>query len=567
MKALELLKNQEDLLVVDKATSKHIRNLSSSLNQLMKDMNNQILSFKQYTESQLDGELNGKIIVIKSLAGFFKNNKFLRLENIVNGIKHDENTRLSALYSVKTKLLDTLRTLIKESYREAVISAYDIFEQEFKKCEVGHEIIVLNGKNVDVLESFLKELDLQIVMNGNFDSIDSQEVDFNTSVLDRNISLCSRKNDEVYGDKHSKHSKIVTMIEHLEFIGKQVVAFYTYKDTLIDIGCNPKAVRDYENELSKLYIPLKKALQKEFKIELEDICNIVVNEEEYVTASVEEVNNGSPLPYITEYNPDDYITPTNDTTTPQQEEYANTPIQPEQSYQETQPEPETYSAEPQYPSYTQESQQDIIGPVTPDTTAINENSYSYNEPAYQEEQPSFNYADQQMNSTENYNNSYVANEYPQSNEESNNYYSPNGFNNHLNAATQEDAYNQYNTPVENNYNQVDTAPQYVEPKHNTYENDTNNQSYNAFNNTVAQNNNMFNNQYQNDNMFNNNYSNNMSNDANTINNNIESTTPSNNMLEDNTNDYGGLGNRLSNPLNNIPNKNPFGSSTGNMFED
>lgn len=319
MKALELLLSEENLLIEDKSLSKRIKGIVGTFNRLCREMSSQVSSFNEFMQSQQEGELYGKIVISKSLAGFFKNNKILRLEAVVESYKNQERAKVNNFYTVKTALLDLTKSLIKESKKDAIISAYDLFGDDLQKCEAGHEIIILNGKNVDVLEHFIKVLDEELVVKGNFENIEAQEVDFNTEVLDRNIELCNRKNGEIYGGKQSKMNKLEMVINHLNEIGKKVVAFYTYKETLLEIGCTPRSIKDYENELSKAYIPLKKTLQKEFRIELEDICNVVVNEEEYSTVSIDTYSENmldqntveeTPAPYITEYNPEDYSTQT-----------------------------------------------------------------------------------------------------------------------------------------------------------------------------------------------------------------------------------------------------------------
>ncbi len=288
MRALELLKAQEPLLLEDDTQGKKSKVLASALNQLMAEMNNQIASFEAFKNSELNGDMANKIIIAKSLAEYFAGNKLLKVELAVEGLKNQEKAKINEYYSVKTKLLDTIRNLMKEVSKEAVVSNYDIFEGNFVKCEAGHEIIILGERNINVLDTLLRELDEQLTVVGNFDTINSKPVDFNLSTLNRNIELCNRKANEIYGAKASKLSKIEAFILKFEEVGKQVVAFYSYKDVLIEIGCTEKGVKAYEHELSKAYIPLKKTLSKELKLELEDICNTSVNEAEYPSYNVED---------------------------------------------------------------------------------------------------------------------------------------------------------------------------------------------------------------------------------------------------------------------------------------
>lgn len=288
MKALELLKSQDTILLEDSIESKKVQTLASTLNNLIRDMSNQISSFEEFAASQLNGSYNDKIIVAKSLARFFEGNKTLKVDLAVQGLENEEKAKINEYYSTKTKLLDTIRTLITLSNKEAVVSNYDLYEGQFVKCEPGHEIIILNGRNTGILETLVTELDQDLIVNGNFALVDAQPVDFNQDTLNRNIELCQRKNNEIYGSKTGKMNKITTLIERLQEVGKKVVAFYSYKESLELIGCTPKGIKDYENELTKSYIPLKKTLQKELRIELEDICSVNVNEAEYQEVNLDD---------------------------------------------------------------------------------------------------------------------------------------------------------------------------------------------------------------------------------------------------------------------------------------
>ena len=288
MKAIELLLNQEIIIPEELNSSKRIKTLASSLMNLMQEMQNQINKVNEFTASQLDGELSSKIIVAKSLAQFFSGNKYLKVDLAVESLRAEEKSVINNYYNIKTQLLDTLRAILKESNKEAVVSAFDVYGNEFQKCDSGHEILILEGRNTNVLESLIKDLDESLIIEGNIDKIVGQEVDYDLATLSRNIDLCNRKNTEVNGSKPGKMAKAESVITKLKEVGSQVVAFYTYKEALLDIGVSPKGIKDYENELSKAYIPLKKALQKEFKIELEDICDIKVDEDQYDEVTIEE---------------------------------------------------------------------------------------------------------------------------------------------------------------------------------------------------------------------------------------------------------------------------------------
>ena len=196
MRALELLKSQEPLLLEDGTQGKKTKVLASTLNQLMAEMNAQITSFEEFKNSELNGDMANKIIIAKSLAEYFAGNKLLKVELAVEGLRNQEKAKIAEYYAVKNKLLDTIRTLIKEASKEAVVSNYDIFEGNFVKCENGHEIIILGERNINVLETLLNELDEQLTVEGNFDNVNSQAVDFNLATLNRNVELCQRKEEK-----------------------------------------------------------------------------------------------------------------------------------------------------------------------------------------------------------------------------------------------------------------------------------------------------------------------------------------------------------------------------------
>jgi len=288
MKVLELLKSNEPLLQENGIEEKKVRGLSIILNQLMIEMNKQIESFEEFNQSQLDGTQSNIIIIAKSLAEYFKNNKYLKVEAIVDSLKKVEIDNINKYYSTKNKLLDTIKALIKESNKAPIISNFDLYNDDFVKCEPGHEIVILGDRNCNILITLLQELDNKLIVSGNFDKNLAQEVNYNTASLDKNVILCNNKNMELNSQKSNHFKKIDTIINRLKEIGEKVVAFYTYKEALSEIGCSQKGIKDYEHELSKAYIPLKKTLSKELNIDLEDICNVNVNETNYPSYNLED---------------------------------------------------------------------------------------------------------------------------------------------------------------------------------------------------------------------------------------------------------------------------------------
>ena len=298
MKALDLIKGNEKLLLEEAVESKKIKTLSREINELITAMNAEMNKFAEFKQSQIDGDFHYHAVVAKSLAEFFKGNKHLRVEDAVARFESLEKQNMNSYYQTKTKLLSAINSLIKETAKEAAVSYFDLFEGELRKCEEGHEIIILGDRNNILLRYIVEELDSALVITGHFAELVAQGVDYNLDTLNRNVDLCTRKNNEVYGTKAGKLAKIQIMIDKLNSVGNNVVAFYTYKDALLDIGCNPKGVKSYESELSKEYIPLKKGLQKEFQVELEDICNVTVNEESFPVADTNNIERNYSTPTL-----------------------------------------------------------------------------------------------------------------------------------------------------------------------------------------------------------------------------------------------------------------------------
>ena len=242
-------------------------------------MNDRIDDMEEFLEDEAHGDIYNKIMAAKTLTKFFEGNKHLKLDTIVENFKAQEKAKINEYYAVKIQLLDVLHSLMKESNKEAILSSFDVFDDDFRECEVGHEVVILKDRNIGIIETLHRELDENLIVTGEFDKVEEQDVHIDTSILTKNIDLCNRKNNEIYGAKQSKFNKLEAIINRLAEAGKNAVEFFTYKEKLLEIGCPPKGVKDYENELTKAYIPLKKTVQKEFKIDLDEICNATVNED------------------------------------------------------------------------------------------------------------------------------------------------------------------------------------------------------------------------------------------------------------------------------------------------
>ena len=143
----------------------------------------------------------------------------------------------------------------------------------------------------------IQVLEEKLVVNGHFDEIDAQEIDANYTNVEKNVAMCKEKAQEMYGNKPGKLGKIEISISTMEEVGKKVVFFETYKNDLLSIGCPQKAINDYEKSFEKQYVPLKKSLQKELRFEFVEICDLVVDENSYQEADIE---NPAPVEQVLE---------------------------------------------------------------------------------------------------------------------------------------------------------------------------------------------------------------------------------------------------------------------------
>jgi len=300
MKAIEILKNNETIFLVEGINGK-AKNLAEEINNLFKTLNNTITDIESFKNDQLNGNYNRKIYMSKSLNTFFGPNKFLKLESVIDGYEKAEKAIIDNFYVLKSKLLNSLNALIKESNKTAVVSKYDLFEDNLTPCQEGHEVIILGGRNLEILNNILTTLDAELNIEGNFNNVHSRVLDYDKTTLLANVDLCNQRANSLFSSKQNRLTKIVTVISKLKEVSNRVVAFYTYKDELLFVGCPEKGVRDYENSLAKEYIPLKKLVEKELKVELRNICDVQVNENDYPVAN-EDLGIAQETPTENEYS-------------------------------------------------------------------------------------------------------------------------------------------------------------------------------------------------------------------------------------------------------------------------
>ena len=118
-------------------------------------------------------------------------------------------------------------------------------------------------------------------------SVETKELNANYVNVNKNISLCNNAVNELTYSKASKMDKLEEMIGKMEEVGKELVFFETYKESIKNMGCSAKEIDLYEKEIFKRYVPLKKQLQKVLKVNFENITTVVVDEKEY---SNDEIN-------------------------------------------------------------------------------------------------------------------------------------------------------------------------------------------------------------------------------------------------------------------------------------
>ncbi len=295
MNILEILNSGEVVFAEDAVESKKIRSQVAAVNKNFTDMATTASAFAEYAASQLNGEEHRRIVMAKSLRNYYPNWNALKVA--YDNVSKEEGVKIANYNATKARLLSSLQTLLKESAKEAVVSYFDIFEGDFVRCQEGHEVLILGAHNAAVIETMIAGLEEGLNVVGHFDEIEAQEIVANYSNVERNVEMCKERAAEMYGNKPGKLAKVEISISTMEEVGKKVVFFETYKNDLLSIGCPQKAINDYEKSFEKQYMPLKKSLQKELRFEFVEICDLVVDENSYQEADIE---NPTPVEQVME---------------------------------------------------------------------------------------------------------------------------------------------------------------------------------------------------------------------------------------------------------------------------
>ena len=282
---LTIYRNNEEIFIEDEIQDKKVRSQVIALNDTIANAIVELDAFANYADSQLTGEYNHKLVMAKSLRHAY--DTWGAVAAAYENLQREETTQVNNFYAFKTKLINSLNELLKTSAKCPIVSAYDVFKNKLKKCEEGHNIIILGSHNTEVITLVIEDVEKKLNVAGHFAELNPKDLTANYSVVDKNVQVCTEKLNEMYGNKPGKLQKFLDAVSKMEEIGQKVVFYLTYKADLENIGCSKKELDLYEKNLVKNYMPLKKLLQKTCKYDFEEICDIVVDENDFVTADEE----------------------------------------------------------------------------------------------------------------------------------------------------------------------------------------------------------------------------------------------------------------------------------------
>ena len=272
----------------DEIEDKKIRSLVTSVNDILANAVVELDAFENFANSQLSGAYNHKLVMAKSLRHTY--DTWGAVATAYENLQREETTQVNNFYAFKTKLISSLNELLKVCAKSPVVSTYDVYKNKLKKCEEGHNIIILGTHNTDVITTIIEDLEKKLTVSGHFTELDPQDLTANYSIVDKNVQVCTEKLNEMYGNKPGKLQKFLDAVNKMEEIGQKVVFYLTYKADLENIGCPKKELDLYEKNLVKNYMPLKKLLQKTCRYDFEEICDIVVDENDFATADEENLD-------------------------------------------------------------------------------------------------------------------------------------------------------------------------------------------------------------------------------------------------------------------------------------
>lgn len=279
MNIVEILANGNTLFAEVPSKNKKVDSLVADTNALLANLYALEQETKEFLNSQVSGDRNTLIVAAKTLQNFYEGNKLLKVETLVANLQKEEQAKLAELANLKAKVLANLTLIQKDTKTDAVTSNYDLFDGDLAQCQEGHEVLILGEHGGAILENIIEQVTNEFVLESNFDSIPAGEFQYSMDTVQANVALCEEKANELFGAKPDKVAKQMAVVEKMVESAKAVVAFFSAKDMLTRLGCNPKALKAYEGALSKAYIPYKKTLEKTLKVELNDICAVEIDEE------------------------------------------------------------------------------------------------------------------------------------------------------------------------------------------------------------------------------------------------------------------------------------------------
>jgi hypothetical protein len=280
MKLLDILRNKEELFIIDDVEDKKTKALAKEINTSLININEELESFIEFATSQLEGDYHKKLVNIKSLLSHYS--EWNGIKFAFNNAQKEEENKINKLYSNKTNLVNKLKNLMADCQKNLpVIATYHLSNGELISSRSEHETIIIGKHNNNIIEDIISQLEESIVVEGNFDKVQGRELTANFTVVDDNIDLCEDKIDELFANKPAKADKLLALVKTMTTAAENLVFFETYKTTMLEVGCPNKDVDLMEKDLLKKYVPLKKQLQKALKITFNDISSIVVDETQY----------------------------------------------------------------------------------------------------------------------------------------------------------------------------------------------------------------------------------------------------------------------------------------------
>ena len=145
MELLTLLNQNERILLEDPVEDKKTRALIDVINRELVDIIDDMKNFNDFATSQLQGEYNRKLVMAKSLMNYYGN--WTAMINVISKMEKEEADLVKSFYARKEKLLNNVKTLLKDSQKNPVVCAYDVFDGDYVPCQIGHYVVVLGENN------------------------------------------------------------------------------------------------------------------------------------------------------------------------------------------------------------------------------------------------------------------------------------------------------------------------------------------------------------------------------------------------------------------------------------